>query len=145
MLALTRRRKIKWFIAKTYTVVPSHGNETSCPSSVTYKLIIWTLCMKAPHRRITWRSWCLGSCSTQSSWSCVGGRCRRRRWRADMPPAPETRWWSGPGLLWGGVSARGGIEVQFRKVKVICFINLPNETLKYVNAHVWHHSMLLQS
>lgn len=74
--------------------------------------------MKLSHPCITWRSWCLGSCSTLSFWSCVGGRCRRRRWRADMPPAPETWWWSGSCLSWGGVSARGGTEVQVRKVKI---------------------------
>lgn len=81
---------------------------------------------------LTWRSWYLDNSSTLSFWSCVGGRCRRRRWRADMPPAPETWWWSGSCLPWGVASPRGGRGIWTKKVKVICFINLSNETLKHV-------------
>lgn len=94
---------------------------------------------------LTWQSWYRGNSSTPYFWSCVGGRCRRRRWRADMPPAPETWWWSASCLPWGAASPRGGTEIQRSKVKVICFVNWSDVEVRRIISLPCYRSALLES
>lgn len=115
IFALTPDWMLIWPVKKEQRVV--------CPCAM-LSLDCRRLHYRILNSSLTWRSWCLDNSSTLSLWSFVGGRCRRRRWRADMPPAPETWWWSGSCLPWGVASPRGGTEIGTKKVKVICFINL---------------------